>query len=254
MRSGLTILAVDDERSQLEDLARLLRSFASVQEVECAADGHDALVKATHEHYDAIFLDVRMPDLDGVELGRVLRRFAAAPELVFVSAYDTAAVDAFELHALDYLRKPVSRRRVEEAIDRVMVAVEERAGLRAPVRSAHAPRASEQSDVVAVANIRGGGTRLVARGSIVFAQSNGDYVRIVTSEGKYLLRTTLAELEERWANFGFVRVHRQYVANAQSAVEVRPLLGGTAELVFADGQVIPIARRHLAELRRALGV
>lgn len=254
MRSGLTILAVDDERSQLEDLARLLRSLSSVQEVECASDGHDALVKATHERYDAIFLDVRMPDLDGVELGRVLRRFATAPELVFVSAYDTAAVDAFELHALDYLRKPVSRRRVEEAIDRVVVAVEERAGQGAPARSPSAARAPEQTDVVAVANVRGGGTRLVARGSILFAQSNGDYVRIVTAEGKYLLRTTLAELEERWARFGFVRVHRQYVANAQSAVEVRPLLGGTAELVFADGQVIPIARRHLAELRRALGV
>jgi len=254
MRSGLTILAVDDERSQLEDLARLLRSLSSVQEVECASDGHDALVKATHERYDAIFLDVRMPDLDGVELGRVLRRFATAPELVFVSAYDTAAVDAFELHALDYLRKPVSRRRVEEAIDRVVVAVEERAGQGAPARSPSAARAPEQTDVVAVANIRGASTRLVARGSILFAQANGDYVRIVTAEGKYLLRTTLAELEERWARFGFVRVHRQYVANAQSAVEVRPLLGGTAELVFADGQVIPIARRHLAELRRALGV
>jgi DNA-binding LytR/AlgR family response regulator len=254
MRSGLTILAVDDERSQLEDLARLLRSLSSVEEVECASDGHDALVKATHERYDAIFLDVRMPDLDGVELGRVLRRFATAPELVFVSAYDTAAVDAFELHALDYLRKPVSRRRVEAAIDRVVVAVEERARQGAPARSPSATRAPEQTDVVAVANIRGGGTRLLARGSILFAQSNGDYVRIVTAEGKYLLRTTLAELEERWAPFGFVRVHRQYVAHAQNAVEVRPLLGGTAELVFADGQAIPIARRHLAELRRALGV
>ncbi len=254
MRSGLTILAVDDERSQLEDLARLLRSLSSVQEVECASDGHDALVKATHERYDAIFLDVRMPDLDGVELGRVLRRFATAPELVFVSAHDTAAVDAFELHALDYLRKPVSRRRVEEAIDRVVVAVEERARQGAPARSPSVTRAPEQTDVVAAANIRGGGTRLLSRHSILYAQSNGDYVRIVTAEGKYLLRTTLAELGERWAPFGFVRVHRQYVANAQNAVEVRPLLGGTAELVFADGQVIPIARRHLAELRRALGV
>ena len=72
----LTILAVDDERTQLEDLARLLRSSPMVEEVECAFDGHDALVKASAEHYDAIFLDVRMPDLDGLELGRVLRRFA----------------------------------------------------------------------------------------------------------------------------------------------------------------------------------
>src|SRR6201990_1244827 len=114
----LTILAVDDERTQLEDLARLLRSFPSVEDVECASDGHAALVMASTERYDAIFLDVRMPDIDGLELGRVLRRFAAPPQLVFVSAYDNAAVDAFELRALDYLRKPVGRRRVEAALDR----------------------------------------------------------------------------------------------------------------------------------------
>src|SRR5436305_4072461 len=121
---GLTILAVDDEQTQLEDLARMLRSLPSVEDVECAFDGHDALVKASAHSYDAIFLDVRMPDLSGLELGRVLRRFASPPQLVFVSAYDSAAVDAFELHALDYLRKPVSRRRLEEAVDRVRAAVE----------------------------------------------------------------------------------------------------------------------------------
>src|SRR6476661_8163216 len=93
----LTILAVDDERTQLEDLARLLRSFPSVEDVECASDGHAALVMASAERYDAIFLDVRMPDIDGLELGRVLRRFAAPPQLVFVSASDNAAADAFEL-------------------------------------------------------------------------------------------------------------------------------------------------------------
>src|ERR1700727_696097 len=121
-----------------------------------------------------------MPGLDGLELGRVLRRFAAPPQLVFVSAYDNAAVDAFELHALDYLLKPVGRRRVEEAIERVATAVE---------------------------------------------SSRGEPP-------------------------GFVRVHRQYVANLRNAVELAPMLSGTAELTFADGQTIPVARRHTAELGR----
>src|ERR1700751_252110 len=120
----LTILAVDDEQTPLQDLARLLRSFAGVHAVECAFGGHDALLKASSQAYDAIFLDVRMPDLDGVELGRVLTRFASPPQLVFVSAHDGAAVDAFELRAIDFLRKPVSRRRLEEALDRVAAAVE----------------------------------------------------------------------------------------------------------------------------------
>jgi DNA-binding LytR/AlgR family response regulator len=250
----LTILAVDDEQTQLEDLARLLRSSPYVEEVECAFDGHDALVKATAERFDAIFLDVRMPDLDGLELGRVLRRFASPPQLVFVSAYDTAAVDAFELHALDYLRKPVSRKRVEETLERVVAAVE------AVTRDATNGHGSPQSrppteqDMVAVASIRGGAIRLIQRSSILYAQSYGDFVRIVTGDGRYLLRATLAEIEHRWEPFGFIRVHRQYVANLSRAVELRPRLGGTAELAFPDGQAIPIARRQVADLSRRLGV
>jgi DNA-binding LytR/AlgR family response regulator len=251
----LTILAVDDEQTQLEDLARLLRSFAGVHEVECAFGGHDALHKASSQAYDAIFLDVRMPDLDGVELGRVLRRFASPPQLVFVSAYDGAAVDAFELRALDYLRKPVSRRRLEEALERVSSAVE---ATEAPPpngngRRARSPGAGE-SEMVAVSAPRGGSTRLINRGTILYVQSHGDFVRIVTEEGRFLLRNTLNEIERRWEPFDFIRVHRQYVANLARAVELRPLLGGTAELAFADGQVIPVARRHVADLAKRLGV
>ncbi len=265
----LTILAVDDERTQLEDLARLLRNSPIVKEVECAYDGHDALVKASTQAYDAIFLDVRMPNLDGLELGRVLRRFAAPPQLVFVSAYDNAAVDAFELHALDYLRKPVGRRRVEEAIERVAAAVESSAGAALGERRAGGSGAvgavgagargaggtdSDDHEMIAVANLHGGSTRLLARRQILYVQSYGDFIRIVTADGRYLLRATLAEIERRWEPHGFVRVHRQYVANLRNAVELAPMLGGTAELTFADGQTIPVARRHTAELGRRLSV
>ena len=255
----LTILAVDDERRPLDDLARLLRNSPVVKEVECAYDGHDALVKASTQAFDAIFLDVRMPNLDGLELGRVLRRFAAPPQLVFVSAYDNAAADAFELHALDYLRKPVGRRRVEEAIERVVAAVE--AGEPRPASAAvpggpgaMGPPPAEDHEMIAVANLHGGSTRLLARGQILYVQSYGDFVRIVTADGRYLLRSTLAEIEHRWAPVGFVRVHRQYLANLRNAVELAPMLGGTAELTFVDGQTIPVARRHTAELSRRLGV
>ena len=251
---GLTILAVDDERTPLEDLARLLRSFPNVEDVECAFNGHDALVKASAHRYDAIFLDVRMPDLDGVELGRVVRRFAEPPVLVFVSAYDHAAVDAFELGALDYLRKPVGQRRLKEAVARVQGAVEMRGAAAgaggAPVTGAVAT----DTEMIAVANVRSGTTRLISRGSILYAQSHGDFVRIVTEDGRYLLRATLGELERRWEPYGFVRVHRQFVANLPRAVELRPRLGSTAELGFPDGQTIPIARRHVADLSRRLGV
>jgi DNA-binding LytR/AlgR family response regulator len=195
-----------------------------------------------------------MPDLDGLELGRVLRRFATPPELVFVSAYDSPAVEAFELRALDYLRKPVSRLRVDEAIDRVACAVESATRTAENGHFRHHSASTAESEIIAVSNVRNGSTRLISRSAILYVQSYGDFVRIVAGDGRYLLRATLGEIERRWEPLGFIRVHRQYVANLPKAIELRPLLGGTAELRFADGQTIPVARRHAAELGRRLGV
>lgn len=253
---GLTVLAVDDERPQLQDLARLLRDSPLVGRVECASDGREALAKLSGETFDAIFLDVRMPDLDGVELARVLRRFAAPPQLVFVTAYDTAAVDAFELHALDYLLKPVGRVRLQEALERVSSALSTAPGNGSaqPERSAPGAPAAE-SEIVAVANVRSpGSTRLIARSSILYVQSYGDFVRVVVEDGRYLLRNTLSDLAQRWEPYGFVRVHRQYLANLNRAVELQPQFGGTALLSFGNGRTIPVARRHVAELERRISV
>ena len=231
----LRVLAVDDERPALDDLARVLRSQPDVADVDTAASGEEALHALTGEHYDAVFLDVRMPGLDGVELARVLRRFASPPALIFVSAYESAAVEAFELRALDYLLKPVSRARVAEALGRI----------------AAPPPASEAPETLAV-DISGGGTRLVRRDDVLYLQSQGDYVRVVTPDGRFLVRGTLGEIERRWEPHGFHRVHRRFLVNLRRAVEVRPQLNGTALLLLADGAELPIARREVAELRRRL--
>jgi two-component system, LytTR family, response regulator len=237
----LKLLAVDDELPALEDLVRMLEASPSVQNVESAASAEEALVAlGDGDDIDAVFLDVRMPGLDGLELARVLRRFERPPAVVFVSAFDDAAVSAFELAALDYLVKPVSRRRLDEAIERVA---------RRPGRAEPA-----EEETVAVDALRGGGTRLLARSSILYLQAHGDYVRVASDDGRYLLRARLTDLEERWAASGFVRVHRGFVVNLRRAVEVRPRLNGTAVLVMADGAEVPIARRQVGELRRKLGV
>ncbi len=250
----LTVLVVDDERPQLRDLARLLGDSPLVDHVECAGDGREALVKLSNQAFDAIFLDVRMPDLDGVELARVLRRFAAPPALVFVTAYDNAAVDAFELHALDYLLKPVGRIRLQEALQRVASATATPHREGEAESDPRAPAASE-SEIVAVANARSPGTtRLISRSSILYVQSHGDFVRIVVEDGRYLLRSTLSDLARRWEPHGFVRVHRQYLANLNRAVELQPQFGGTALLSFGENRTIPVARRHVAELERKISV
>jgi two-component system, LytTR family, response regulator LytT len=253
---GLRILAVDDEPRALADLERLLRAMPQVSGVECADAGAEALRRVAASSFDAVFLDVRIPGLDGLELARVLRRFSAAPELVFVSAHDDAAVEAFELRALDYLRKPVARERLSEAIQRVARARAARSADGGPdgTVAATVDDIDGGHDVVAVSALHGGATRLLERAEIQYVSSYGDFVHVVTARSRFLLRSTLSEVERRWAPYGFVRVHRQYLANLHQAVELRPQVGGTAELAFADGATVPVARRHTAELARRLSL
>jgi two-component system, LytTR family, response regulator LytT len=237
------VLAVDDELPALEDLVRMLEASPVVADVASAASAAEALVALGDEGaFDAVFLDVRMPGLDGLELARVLRRFERPPAVVFVSAHDDFAVHAFELEAVDYLVKPVARRRLDQAIERVVG--------RAPA----AEPAHEDDEMLAVDALRGGGTRLLPRSAVLYLQAHGDYVRVASTEGRFLVRARLSDLEERWAGHGFTRVHRGFVVNLRRAVEVRPRLNGTAVLVMADGAEVPIARRQVGELRRKLGV
>jgi DNA-binding LytR/AlgR family response regulator len=234
-RSGLRVLAVDDERPALDDLSRLLESSPDVEEVVVANSGGEALRSLADHRFDAIFLDVRMPDIDGLELASVLDKFASPPALVFVSAYEDGAVGAFELelHPLDYLMKPVSRARIAQALDRVVAA-------------------RSDAEIVPIEHQRGGATRLVARSSILYVKAEGDYVRIVADDGRFLVRGALSDIERRWVPYGFVRVHRSYIANLRRATEIRPELGGGATIVLADGSEVPVARRQVAELRRRL--
>jgi len=247
----LSVLAVDDERPALEDLARLLRSSPQIDEVVCARSGDEALRQLAERQFDALFLDVRMPGLGGLELAGVLDRFARPPAVVFVSAYEDGAVRAFEVHAVDFLMKPVSKRRIEDAITRV-AELAGRGTARATPGADPAPEDHAREEIVAVERANGHATRLVSRASILYVQARGDYVRIVSDEGRYIQRGTLAELERRWSTHGFHRVHRAYLVNLRHAVEMRPDLGGTAALLLSDGSEIPVARRQVGELLHRL--
>ncbi|MDX6723808.1 MAG: hypothetical protein QOD44_2220 [Solirubrobacteraceae bacterium] len=251
--SGLAILAVDDEPRALADIKHLLETSASVERVATATSAKEALVYLSGGRYDALFLDVHMPEIEGMALARLLRRFADPPAVVFVTGHPDAAVEAFEIQALDFLVKPVGRDRIEAALNRVeahtrppVPAGAEAAPAAAPVATGSGP------DVVAVDNPKGGGKRLVRLETISIAQANGDYARIVCDDGRFLLRTPLSQLEKEWSPIGFARVHRAYLVNLTHAVELRAQLNGTAVLVMRDGTEIPVARRNVAALRRRL--
>jgi DNA-binding LytR/AlgR family response regulator len=253
----LAALVVDDERPALEDLGRLLESSPGIGEVALAGGGPEALRLLAQRTFDIVFMDVRMPELDGLELAKTLTRFAQAPALIFVSAHEDGAVGAFEygLHPLDYLMKPVSRARVEQAIARALEAGAERDGRAGGQRTTGPEQsflAEASSEIIPVEHQRGGSTRLLDRSTVLFVRAEGDYVRIHADGGRFLVRASLSDIEQRWGQHGFVRVHRSYVANLRRATEIRPQLGGAVTIVMADGSEVPVARRQVADLRRRL--
>ncbi len=234
----LTVLAVDDEPPALDELAFLLRADPRVGAVRTACDAVAALRVLESEHVDAVFLDVRMPGLDGLELARLLARFARPPAVVFVTAYD-AAVDAFALQATDYLLKPLRTERLAEAVRRVVDA--------GSAEPAPPPPAEDETIPVELAGV----TRFVPLAEVRYVEAQGDYARLHTATGSHLVRVPMQALEERWGRAGFVRVHRSYLVATAHIGELRVEPGGGHAVVVGD-RVLPVSRRHSRELKDRL--
>lgn len=249
----LRVLAVDDEAPALEDLVYLLRSDPRVAHVEGVTDATKAL-RTLHramdagQPVDAVFLDIRMPGLDGLDLARVLSRFAQPPRIVFVTAHQEPAVEAFELKALDYLLKPVRAERLAESVHRI---VHEVLDSKAPEPASATP-AEKTPDVgeEVIPVELGGITRFIRLADIRYVEAHGDYARLHTATGSGLVRAALNGLEERWRSAGFVRIHRSHLVSLGHIDELRLEDGHLS--VNIGGAVLPVSRRHARHLRQLL--
>lgn len=236
---ALTVLVVDDEAPALNEVAWLLDQDERVGRVLTASSGTAALAALEREHIDVVFSDISMPGLDGMQLARVIARFAERPQVVFVTAHDNHAVDAFDLHAVDYVMKPVRPERIGEAVRRCLAA--------AP-REGSAPESAEPGETIPVE--LGGVTRFIPRSEIRWVQAQGDYARLHTPDGSHLVRIPLATLEERWAEAGFVRIHRSTLVSTRHISEVHN--DGGRCTVIVDDTELQVSRRHTRSLRSTL--
>lgn len=250
---GLTALVVDDELPALSDLGYLLERDDRIAEVITASSGTEALQVLDGRDVDVVFSDISMPGLDGMALARVISRFSVRPQIVFVTAHDQHAVDAFALAATDYVMKPVRAERLSEAIRRVVRTQSETTATptapgEAGATQAPAPPAPPEDETIPVE--LGGVTRFITRNQIRYAQAHGDYARLHTDTGSHLVRVPLSVLEERWADHGFVRIHRSTLVALPHVSEVRMDHGRCSVLV---GSIeLQVSRRHTKELRDTL--
>lgn len=238
-------LIADDEAPARTRLRQLLVAHTDVEIVGEAETGVQVMERAGSLKPDLILLDIQMPGCTGLDVAASLP--APRPLIVFCTAYDEHAVDAFELEALDYLLKPVSRARLAQALERVRSSAPGRgdASLDRTV--------SRQSGRAARFLVRHGSSYLVIpEARVLFFSSDGGLTRLVTEAASYLMDPTLNELERRLSPSRFFRVSRSALISLNAAAEVHPLPGGSGEVALKSGQRLEVTRRRLRDLLEAL--
>lgn len=230
---SVVVLVAEDEAPARAELVALLSADPRVAEVHAASSGAEALRLLERVDVAVAFLDIHMPGLSGLDLAAALGALARPPAIVFVTADDAHAVDAFELRALDYLLKPVRADRLRRAVDRIVVT--------------EPPADGDEVLPVTV----GSTVRFVHRRDVRWVRAEGDYTRLHTDAASgHLVRIPISELETRWADAGFVRIHRSFLVRAASVTEVR--LSGAEPAVWVGDTALPVSRRFAPLVREAL--
>ncbi|MEW5898786.1 MAG: LytTR family DNA-binding domain-containing protein [Bacillota bacterium] len=266
-------LLVDDEEPARDELKHLLRAYPACVVCGEAGSGRTALEMAVCLQPDVVFLDIHMRGLTGCEAARRMLALPRPPLIVFVTAYDRYAVEAFELGAVDYLLKPFGAERLAQTMARLQsmlgnplwrqLAVRQTAGvfdcLPPPGGGVASPpeQAAGRTGLNKLPAEKGGRITLIDYQEIVFARSSGGATRVSTLDGCYDFPGTLCELTERLGKDGsFLRIHKSYLVNLQHIKEVLPWFKGTYWVIMADREKtqIPVSKTQVKALKKILGL
>ncbi len=233
-------LIVDDEEPARDRLRSLLRPFSDVEIVGEAENGEEAIEKIGTLKPDLVLLDIQMPGCTGIDVAASLP--GGRPVVIFCTAYDQYAIDAFEVRAVDYLLKPVSRSRLARALERVR-------------------QGSQGSDIDGAIRDTSPSRFLAKRGHRFKVVPAGDVTCFVSEEGltrlwaggeHFWMEPSLSELEQRLEAAGFFRISRQALVNLDHVEEVVPLIGGHGQVKLDDRQVLDVSRRRMKDLMERL--
>ncbi len=242
------VLIADDEAPARAVLREMFAARPGLELVAEATDGLEAVELAAARAPDLVFLDVRMPRLDGFEVLELLDRSVG---VVFTTAYDQYALRAFEVNAVDYLLKPFTEARFAQALERA----EQRLGARRRVSASALAAAARPAGSFAARLVIKDGTRveLLPVSALDYARAQGDYVELVSGPRSWLKEQTLQDLEAALDPASFVRVHRSYVIQGQRLVRIEPVSKDSRIAVLTTGARIPISETGLARLHAWLG-
>lgn len=244
----ITAVIVDDEPLARKRIRRLLQAASDVTVVGEAADGEEALRIVDEQRPQVMFLDVQMPRMDGFEAVRRIPE-ESRPLIVFVTAYQQYALEAFRAAAVQYLLKPVEREPLRLALTRVRELVAARSS---PSLTAFLDRVQQRTAFMQHVAVKSKGrVRLVPVEQIDWFESAGNYVRLHVGSERFLLRQTMNGLEEKLDPTHFVRIHRTTIVNLQRVRDTRPASHGDHIVMLHDGTQLQMSRAYRERLDRS---
>ena len=248
-RGKIRAIVVDDEDLARLVLRELLQSHPEVEIVAECANGFEA-VKAVAEHKpELMFLDIQMPKLSGFDVLELLDR-GARPAVIFATAYDQYAMRAFEVHAVDYLLKPVGRERFEAALARAINSLPQKLP---PAEELAAAARPPQQFLERLVVKDGTKVVLIPVAKLDYVEAQDDYVALATHGTKHLKQQTIASLEAALDPERFVRIHRSYIVNFERVARIEPYGKDSRLAILADGTRLPVSRAGYTRLKALLG-
>jgi len=230
----LRLLIVDDEELAVDRLCRLCLRFSNVKVVGTSTSGEEALSEIERLKPDVVLLDITMPGIDGIEVGRRIDAMPNRPAVIFTTAHEEYALDAFSLDAVHYLLKPVLDADLAEAVLRVTA------------------RRSKDADGAFLQEIwvsRGYELCRLDLGTVEFIEADGDYMKFHAGTKSYMHYTTIKRLEAELDPRRFVRVHRSFIVARRSVKTISSRNQGGWELTLENGRVVPISATYLERVR-----
>jgi two-component system LytT family response regulator len=247
---AISILIIEDEKPARDLIKAYLEGNTGINLLGEYDNGFDGLKAVNELKPDAIFLDVQMPKLTGFEMLEVLEY---NPEVIFTTAYDQYAIRAFEQNAVDYLLKPFSKVRFQEAIGKLESRIEsQKESGKTGIEKIKQHLAESEEKLHRVVIKKSGKIHVISTGDINYLEAQDDYVMIYTNEGKYLKQQTMKYFEKHLDSQQFVRVHRSYIANITHIERIEPYEKSNFILILKDGNKVPVSRNGMQVLKENL--
>jgi two-component system, LytTR family, response regulator len=243
----IRVAIVDDEQLARTILRELLAPHADIEIVAECANGFEAVKKVAEHKPDLLLLDVQMPKLDGFD---VLELLGQPIPVIFVTAYDSFAIRAFEVHAVDYLLKPFGAERLTEALDRARERL--RAKKLPPVEELVSTARSSRSPLGRILIRDRTDVHVIPVEKIDYLEAQDDYVAVKVGGRSLLKEQTLSELEALLDPNRFVRIHRRYLLNLTRLAKIEQSVTESRVAILNDGTELPISRTGYARLRELL--